>query len=237
VSPDDPAGPGPTASIAPFARTALTLTVVLVGVYVVLDIVAQLLPPHYNAVSQAESDLAVGPYGYIMTANFVVRGTLSLSFLVGLLGSTRLGSRSRAGTALFGIWAVGAFLLAVFPTDVGTTETTLHGQLHLGIAFLAFLGAAVGVVLLAGRFREEDRLRGFASPAYTLAVLTLVAFVVFLLATPIPFAAKHLYGLLERVFIGLVLLWILVVSLVLLRSAPRGSRSVPAVASRAPEAP
>jgi len=39
-------------------------SVALVGVvlYLVLDAIAQVLPPHYNPLSQAESDLAVGPY-------------------------------------------------------------------------------------------------------------------------------------------------------------------------------
>src|SRR5580704_7825043 len=119
----------PPAPLAPRSRTALVLTVVLIAVYVVLDIIAQLLPPHYSALSQAESDLAVGPYGYVMTANFVVRGLLSLAFLVGLTGATGIASRSRVGIGLLGAWGVGAFLLAVFPTDVGTSGTTLHGEL------------------------------------------------------------------------------------------------------------
>jgi MFS family permease len=205
----------------PRARVALTLAVLLVGVYIVLDIVAQLLPPHYNALSQAESDLAVGPYWYVMTANFVVRGVLAIAFLVGLTSATRIGSRSRTGIALLAVWGMGAFLLAIFPTDVGTTETTVHGQLHLLIALIAFLAAAVGVVLLSRHFPEEDRLRAFAGPAYVVGVLTLLFFVIFLVATPVPYVANHAYGLLERIFIGFVLLWMLVVSLCLLQSDAR----------------
>jgi len=211
-------GTVPSQELPLLARTALALTVILIGVYIALDIVAQLLPPHYSPISQAESDLAVGPYGYIMTVNFVVRGLLSVSFLVGIGSATGVATRSRVGTALLGVWAIGAFLLAAFPTDIGTTETTVHGQLHLLIALVAFVAAAVGVVLMARRFSEEDRLRPIASSAQGIAILTLLAFVVFVLATPMPFLEKHAYGLLERIFIGLVLLWILVVSLYLLRS-------------------
>ena len=211
-------GTVPSQELPLLARTALALTVILIGVYIALDIVAQLLPPHYSPISQAESDLAVGPYGYIMTVNFVVRGLLSVSFLVGIGSATGVATRSRVGTALLGVWAIGAFLLAAFPTDIGTTETTVHGQLHLLIALVAFVAAAVGVVLMARRFSEEERLRPIASPAQGIAILTLLAFVVFVLATPMPFLEKHAYGLLERIFIGLVLLWILVVSLYLLRS-------------------
>jgi hypothetical membrane protein len=198
------------------------VTVVLIGIYVVLDILAQLLPPHSNAVTLAESDLAVGPYGYLMTANFVVRGLLSFCFLVGLTAATRIGSRSRAGVALLGAWAVGAFLRAIFPTGIGTTGSTLHGRLHLVIALIAFVAAAVALVLLSRQFRAEKRLRAFASPATILSILSILSLVAFLLATPVPFLLRHAYGLLERIFIGLVLFWMLVVSLYLLRTDRSG---------------
>ena len=48
------------------------VTIVGIVVYVIIDVIAQLLPPHYNAIIQAESDLAVGPYGFLMTINFVI---------------------------------------------------------------------------------------------------------------------------------------------------------------------
>ena len=55
------------------ARIFGALTIAGIALYLVLDVVAQMLPPHYSPVRQAESDLAVGPYGYVMTINFVVR--------------------------------------------------------------------------------------------------------------------------------------------------------------------
>ena len=51
-------------------RQLLVIVDALIILYVVLDVVAQVLPPHYSPISQAESLLAVGPYGYIMTVNF-----------------------------------------------------------------------------------------------------------------------------------------------------------------------
>ena len=40
----------------------------------------------------------------------------------------------------------------------------------------------------------------------------------------VPFVARHAYGLVERVFIGLVLLWMLLVALQLLRAPTSPSR-------------
>lgn len=217
----------PASAIPDSARRLLTLSVVLIGVYIVLDIVAQLLPPHYSPISQAESDLAVGPYGYIMTVNFVVRGLLSGAFIVGLGLSTNVTRRSRAGTACLWVWAVGAVLLAAFPTDVGPSETSLHGKLHLLIAFLAFIAIAVGEYLLSRSFVDEPRLRTFAPTSKAIAFFALLALAIYFFATPVPYLFHHAYGLLERIFIGLALLWILVVSLYLLQPSRKRRAVVP----------
>lgn len=209
------------------ARRAFRLVAFLVVLYAVLDVVAQLLPPHYNPISQAESDLAVGPYGVVMTLNFVNRGVLSLVFLVALartLSATgRRWSEHRLGFVLLGVWGLGALLLAAFPTDVPATPVSWHGEIHLVVALIAFLAGAFGVLTLANGFERTPvlaRARGFAVPLAVLAVVTC------LLELGLPFVAPHLAGriggLTERIFLGSVLLWILTVSLFLARE-PRSS--------------
>jgi hypothetical protein len=219
---DGPSGdPNPRGSgapaIPPPARQALRLALALIAVYIVLDIVAQLLPPHYSPLSQAESDLAVGPYGYVMTVNFVVRGVLSLALLFGIVSATSIGRRSPVGIALVAVWGLGAFVLAASPTDV-TGPMTLHGAVHLATAAIAFLAGAVGELLLSLRFRDEPRLAGVATPALAVSGLSVVALLALLVvqARPVLFAAA--FGLAERVFLGLVLLWMLLVAVHLLRT-------------------
>ena len=60
---------------------------VLIGIalYVLLDIIVQVLPPHYSALSQPESDLAVGPFGFLMAINFVIRGLVALALVWALV--------------------------------------------------------------------------------------------------------------------------------------------------------
>jgi len=206
-------------------RSRLLLGAAIVGVvlYVILDAVAQSLPPYYSAISQPESDLAVGPYGYVMTLNFINRGVLSLCFLFALFltansGDTP-GQRFRRGGYLFAIWSVGALLLAAFPTDVPATPLSWHGAIHLVVAVLAFLGGAFGALYLsygmAGN-RLLRRVRGVALPlAYLCVVLCLVQLLgVFV----IPHLSSDYGGLIERLFLGSVLLWVAAVSLMLLRS-------------------
>lgn len=60
------------------------LVVGAIFLYVLLDAITQSLHPHYSPIPNAESDLAVGPFGYIMAVNFLNRGILSLVFLYAL---------------------------------------------------------------------------------------------------------------------------------------------------------
>jgi hypothetical protein len=203
------------------AAWALRMTLFLLAVYIVLDILAQLLPPHYSAIAQAESDLAVGPFGYVMAANFVVRGVLTLAFLFGISAATLLVRRSPFGVALLGIWALGAFVLAAFPTDVGTAGPTLHGTVHLVTAAVAFLCVAVGEVLLSVQFSDEPRLASLRVPALLVSGLAVVTLLALLYVQGRPRLAAEVFGLVERVFLALALLWILLVSVTLLRSQRR----------------
>lgn len=217
----------PRAGVAESAGTRRAFGLVVLGVvlYAVLDVVAQLLPPHYNPISQAESDLAVGPYGFVMTINFVNRGLLSLLFLAALARTVRSSggrwAEFRVGAALVGIWGVGALLLAAFPTDVPATPVSWHGAIHLVVAVIAFLAGAFGVYSLATRFERVPvlaRTRAFAVPLAALSILLCVV------DLGLPFVAPHLNsrigGLTERLFLGSVLLWFLLVSLVLARERP-----------------
>ena len=195
--------------------TAGLFWAVIIGValYVVLDVVAQLLPPHYSPVSQAESDLAVGKYGFVMTINFLNRGVLSLLFIYAFLRTLDLAgvarSQFRAGTYLLGAWAVGAVLLAIFPTDVPATPVSWHGAIHLVLAIVAFIGGAFGTLAISQRLNQNTQfsvLRRLALP------ISVVVVVLWIIEFGLPFFAPHLNGriggLTERLFLGSVLLWI-----------------------------
>ncbi len=199
-----------------------------VALYVLLDVVAQLLPPHYSPIRDPESDLAVGPFGYIMGVNFLNRGALSLAFLYGLskttavaggFGTPKAKGRFRIGIFAFGVWAVGALLLAFFPTDVPATPISWHGVIHLVVAILAFVGGAVGAVVLSLQFGWNEALRKAKAWALLIAVLT-VALLFVLLGS----ASSPVGGLTERLFLGSVLLWVVVVSAYMAkRPEPTGS--------------
>jgi hypothetical protein len=119
------------------------------------------------------SGLALGPYGAIMNAAFVLSGGLLVVFAIGLRRALQRTSASRTGTLLLA-FAGGAMALLALNVDPTYRDTpaTWHGIAHdlayvlLGITFLPAL------LLLAAHFRREGRWRGHA--LYTLLTVLFV---------------------------------------------------------------
>ncbi|MCA1847406.1 MAG: DUF998 domain-containing protein [Actinobacteria bacterium] len=139
------------------------------------------------------SGLALGPYGWAQTLNFVLSGILLALFAAGLhLGE---GRGSWTGPALLFTAGV-AMALMGFETDPirRTGPRTLHGLIH-DLAFVLFVLALLpAFFFLWRRFREDAAWRGHAR--YTLAT-GMIATLLLLL----PGVAYYL-------FIAVVLVWL-----------------------------
>ena len=57
------------------SSTQFLFGTVMVGIIlaVIIEVIVQLLPPHYNPISQSESGLTIGPYGFLIGIDFVLR--------------------------------------------------------------------------------------------------------------------------------------------------------------------
>jgi hypothetical protein len=140
------------------------------------------------------SGLALGPYGWIQTANFILSGVLLMLFAAGLHFETKNGRGSRAGSASLFV-AGAAMALMGFDTDPirRTGPRTPHGLIH-DLAFALFVVALLAALfLLWWRFREDAPWRDRAH--YTLATGVVAALLLLL-----PGVAYYL-------FIGVVLVW------------------------------
>ena len=201
---------------AVWARRLAALTIIGIAAYVAIVVIAQLLPPHYSVIRTAESDLAVGRYGWLMTSAFVVRAALSLALVAALALATRGVARSRLGLWLIGLWGAGALLLAVFPTDLPGATRTAHGGIHALVALVAFFAVGLGEFLVSRRIAALDGWHSFAKGVRRLALAALAACVVAVAALGLSAIRSgglgSIDGLLERVFLGLVLLWMLLVA-------------------------
>ena len=201
---------------AVWTRRLAAVTIIGLAAYVAIVVITQLLPPHYNVIRTAESDLAVGRFGWLMTSAFVVRGALSLALVAALTLATHRVARSRLGLWLIGLWGAGALLLAVFPRDLPGATRTAHGGIHALVALVAFFAVGLGELLVSRRIAALEGWRSFASGVRRLALVALAACVVAVAALGLSVAGSgglgSFDGLLERVFLGLVLLWMLLVA-------------------------
>src|SRR5215211_4102010 len=153
------------------------------------------------------SGLALGPYGLLQDATFVVSGLLLALFSVGLSIGTTDGRSLPLGPALLFMAGI-AMMLMAFETDPihRVRPRSLHGLVH-DAAFVLFILAMLTALFSLWRgFRKHLRWRGHAH--YTLATGMLA-----MLLLPLPGVAYYL-------FIVTLLLWIFVTGLRLWSAQP-----------------
>jgi hypothetical protein len=198
--------------------SALSLVcVALVAAWLALVVLAQVLTPEQSPLSMGMSGLATGRHGWAMKAAFLARGLTAFALAAALPGALPSGWRVVAGAVLLVAWGAGSALLAVYDTDMPCTAPTRHGRANTLIALVAYLAVAGAVIVLTPALRAAAP--GGAGWAWPLTVAALVFLVlqfaafgkqaqqaaVSPCAPPTGFGAWA--GLLQRVFIGLIMLW------------------------------
>ncbi len=184
----------------------------MIGVvlYVLVDIALQLLPPHYSVLADAESDLAVGPYGWIMNLNFLGRAVTSSALTGALLLTMPRSTRRDVGLGVLALAGLCSAVLAFFPTDIpesgaGVAPATTVGVVHLVAASSGFLLALIACWVLTVESMRRD-VRIDRPTAAVLGLATLGA--AFLLGTIA--ALPTLLGLAERICLAGILGWVFV---------------------------
>jgi hypothetical membrane protein len=193
-------------------RAAAAVAMIGVVIYVVVDVVLQFLPPHYSAISQAESDLAVGPFGWIMSINFFGRGVTCAALIVAITRTCRPTRTRTVGVALLGVAGFCSALIAFFPTDIpahpGVAPSTVHGIVHVAGATSGFVLALAAFWILTLWMPGRSRL---ADAFLRVATVGLVLLGVSIAAVP------TVLGLTERICLVGILGWVFVVARALRR--------------------
>jgi hypothetical membrane protein len=125
--------------------------------FVATFLVEGALKTDYDPMRHPVSSLALGPYGWAQTVNFIVAGLLTFAFAVSLLRQP--GTRQVIGAVLVSIWAIGLIGAGIFVTDPvsgyppGTpptpVEPTTAGRLHDLFSIPAFFGLGLACLVLA----------------------------------------------------------------------------------------
>lgn len=131
---------------------------------------------------------ALGPYGWLQDANFVIFGLLEIAFALGLYQSVKGGTLAKITSVGF-VFVIGvSMLLSGFPTDnfnAGQTGQivvqTWHGAIHNFAFYLFALSQVLAYLFMFGRFRKDPRWRGYAWYSLTIGMLALSIF-----AIPLP---------------------------------------------------
>lgn len=200
-------GQAATRRAVALARLALAGIVV----YVAIDVALVFLRPDLSILHSAESEYgSVGPWSWLMDLNFLVRCGLSLAAVGAIAIAGRPGRPLRTGLALIVAWAICSGVLAFFPADAAGAPATRTGGIHLLTALVAFLAVATGAILASRELRFQAPWRSWAGLLVGTAWAALMPLV---LVFALGIGARTLGAAAEKLFIGLVLLWLAVVSL------------------------
>jgi hypothetical membrane protein len=190
--------------------------IVLAGValYAAIDTALLFLRPQFSLLHNAESDYgSLGSWDWLMDLNFLLRCLLSLAAIRAITLAVREETarpRLRLGLRLLVGWAVASGLLAFFPDDPLGTRTRWHGEVHLVLAFVAFICVLVGALIVSSSLR---RLPPWRQLAGSLLMLAWGALIPLLLLGHTHFRRHSLGGLYEKIFLGAELLWLLFAAL------------------------
>jgi hypothetical membrane protein len=201
-------------------RLKLLAAVAIVG-QVFFTAIAWLLPffSEYTLIGDNISELAIGRYGYLQTAALFAAGLGTLALAVGIRRTTSGSWGSRVGSFLIGLYGVGAILVGIFPTDridsaADLLSLTTVGAVHIGVSALSFVLGIVGMFVLSRTFKRDARWRGLWPWSLVLALATLIGF---FLQGEGPWV-----GLTQRIFVGTITLWLVLVAF-RLRSIAKGA--------------
>ncbi len=144
------------------------------------------LRPGYDPRSMYVSELALGPRGWLQTANFLVYGALLLVFAYGVAAEFPKGEASRAGPLLLAILGLSLIASAFFVMDPAGTpreQLSLSGRLHNVFGAFFFSLSPVSCLVFWRRFRVDPKWRSLQW--WTLAAATvMIAVVVVMSAGP-----------------------------------------------------
>jgi len=168
-----------------------------------------MITPGYDPATQLISELGEtgAPYAWVMNLlGFGVTGLLMLAFAPGLfiaLGKNRVAA---AGCGFVAIAGVLFLAMAFISCDRGCIPVTPEGGLHLLLGLFAALAALAASLLLAWPMKNSGSWEGIWQ-------YSLLTGILIFLVLPVFISFGELAGLLQRVLVGIIFLWLEVLAL------------------------
>jgi Protein of unknown function (DUF998) len=147
-------------------------------VFVVVIIVQGLLQPDYSHVTMPVSALAAWPLGWMQEANFFVFSALMTGYAIGLHLGVGPGKGGLIGPVFLLVSGAGLLVAGLFSwSRSGGAFVVPVG--HVVGAFMSFLGAGLGLIVMSRRMTGDPRWRGVAGYALASGVAIAVLFLAF----------------------------------------------------------
>jgi hypothetical membrane protein len=195
---------------SPWMRWAALPGLVGPALFILTVITIAAMQDGYSHVWQAISELGgvEGKYAAFQNVNFLMLG-LSVVALSWALHH-RLGGAVLAPALLAVFGLSGGIAQGLLPCDAGCRGATLTGLLHNITGITGFIAVILAMTAFARRWQLDPIWRGharFTRQAAALAVAGLVSFII--VSAALPTGPR---GLLQRVFVGALFVWLMVTS-------------------------
>jgi hypothetical protein len=183
-------------------------------VLVVADLTASLSSPTYSYLADSISSLALTTLGWVQTFGFLAAGLLVEVFVAGLLYNIRPSRGFHIGIFLLVLFGFGLLLLGAFHTDpAGVKYHTTTGFIHSLTATAVFWLFPAALGFIAPSLRKDPAWRNIF--VYTVAAGALDVLLVITMG--ILHHRISWFGLMERLVVGNMILWVEVAAIKMLR--------------------
>jgi hypothetical protein len=178
-----------------------------------MDLTVSFINPGYSLVRDSISSLALARLGWLQTIGFLAIGLLVEIFVAGLLFNIQRRRGFHLSIGLLVFVGFGMLLIGAFRTEpVGapdTIEGTIHGLTATGVFWLF----PIAILVLAPSLRKDPNWSGIF--IYTLAAAVL-GFVLVIITGVIQDDIGW-FGLLERILVANIIIWVEAAAIKLLR--------------------
>jgi hypothetical protein len=217
-------------------ETKLLLTAgMLAGpLFTILWIIESVTRTDYDPLRHPVSSLALGEFGWMQIANFMIAGLLSIAFALGLWFARRSQKGSIWGPLLVAIWGMGLLGAGVFITDPvsgyppGTPNmlqvSTPAGALHDQLSLVGFAALTAACFVFRYRFAARGE-RGWAFYSLMTGILFPIGIVLASAAFSQNASLVAFGGLIQRITITLGWTWLTLLAIHVLRDLPEMSTS------------
>ncbi len=179
--------------------------------FIVAFVLQDILQAGFHWQSRAVSEHALGSYGWIQIASFVVTGFLLIVFARGVAEAFRQSPGSRLGPFVLSITGACLLLSGPFVTDPApvaafSSAATLRGNIHAVLGAIAFTLMPLSCFLFYRAFRKDGAWRSLAG--WTLAACIVIVLAIMLMKLAQLGLAGNFLGLFQRVVLLAYFGWI-----------------------------